>query len=374
VAAQPANMSAQDHNNAIQRLAVENFRNYDQKQIDVTAKQVVITGPNGIGKTNLLEAISLFSPGRGLRSATPNEWRKNNSDAGWGVSITLNDDTHLVTRNAAQQALGNRRNITCQGVNLTSQAELAEILSVLWLTPQMDGLFLDESAARRKFFDRLIYAAHPEHATHIQRYEYALKQRNKLLKERSDNALIRALHPTLVAEGVAIAAARLEKTRQLNQAFDTMSTPFPLPFIEWQGAIEQALQTHSALDVEEIYMAQLEDHIDHDRLIGQTRLGVHRSDVTTHHRTKNIAAKQCSTGEQKALLLSLVLAHTTWLQSIAPHRPLILLLDDITAHFDDNRQAQIFDWITDLNAQVWLTGTDSKDFKPLDQTAQFIGL
>lgn len=362
------------HNNGIKRLAVENFRNYSGESFDITAKHVVITGANGIGKTNLLEAISLFAPGRGLRHVTPSEWRNSHSTTGWGASIQLMDDSHFVTRFAGNSYHSNRRTVTYQQTPLTSQAELAELLSIVWLTPQMDGLFLDDAGARRKFFDRLVYAAHPQHAAHIQRYEYALKQRNKLLKERGDTALIRALHPTLVAEGVTIAAARLEKTRQLNQAFDTMNTPFPLPFIEWQGAIEQALQSHSALDVEAQYHAQLEQAIEHDRLIGQTRLGIHRSDVHVTHRVKSIPAKQCSTGEQKALLLSLVLAHAAWLQLIAPQRPLIILLDDITAHFDINRQAQIFEWIEKLAAQTWLTGTDSKDFKPLANSAQFIGL
>lgn len=342
----------------ITRLAVQNFRNYAQEAIEIHAKHVIITGANGVGKTNLLEAISLLSPGRGLRGASPADWRKADApvEQGWGISVTLDDGTTLSTRGQGDEA---RRQILHQQAPLSSQADLAELLAVIWLTPQMDGLFLDEAAARRKFFDRLIYAAHPYHAEHLNRYEHALRQRNRNLKERSSDALIRTLHPILVAEGVAIAAARIEKTQSLNDAFDKMDTPFPLPRVTWTGAIEEFLQNNSALATEEYFLHQLEKNLEQDRIIGQTRLGVHRSDVATTHRTKNIPVSQCSTGEQKALLLSLVLAHAAWLKMLEPERPLVILLDDVAAHLDPDRQQQLFQWAMSLPAQIWMTGTES---------------
>lgn len=362
------------HTHGITRLGLQNFRSYDALSLSITAKHVIITGQNGIGKTNLLEAISLFSVGRGLRGTAPHEWRKTGTYDTWGISITLEDDTTLITRGGSSDGKQQRRQFLFQNAPLSSQADLAEYVAVVWLTPQMDGLFLDEAAARRKFFDRLIYAVHPQHAQHLQRYEQALRQRNRNLKERASDALIRAWNPVLVAEGVALAAARLEKTAQLNDAFTTMNTPFPLPELKWIGAIEDYLQNNSALATEDFFHAQLEAQLEHDRITGQTRIGVHRSDVETWHRTKNIPVSQCSTGEQKALLLSLVLAHADWLKSIVPERPLLLLLDDVAAHLDANRQQQLFEWAMSLPAQLWLTGAEEGPFSALSENVQHIKL
>lgn len=348
----------------ITRLGVQDFRNYSSLALDIHAKQIVLTGANGIGKTNLLEAISLLSPGRGLRSAKPLEWRRMNGQ-GWGVSLRLEEGTLLNTTSPDGKPDSQRRIMRHQGVALESQASLADYAAIVWLTPQMDGLFLDEAAERRKFIDRLVYAVNPYHALHLQRYDYALRQRNRLLKDKAQKQLIQSLHPILVAEGIAVAAGRLEVTQQLNDALSKMVTPFPVPILHWQGQVENWLLAGSALTAEQHYASALENNIDEDRMIGQTRLGVHRSDVLTMHSQKNMPAFQCSTGEQKALLLSLVLAHAQWLKTIHPHRPLILLLDDITAHFDQNRRLDIFEWITQLPAQTWLTGTHESDFESL---------
>ena len=361
----------------ITRLAVQDFRNYTSLALGIDASQIVLTGANGIGKTNILEAISLLSPGRGLRGAKPQEWRRVDGpdpQRGWGVSLRLEEGTMLNTTSPDGKPDSQRRIVRHQGIALESQALLADYAAIVWLTPQMDGLFLDEAAERRKFIDRLVYAVNPYHALHLQHYEYALRQRNKMLKDKAPFALVKSLHPVLVAEGIAIAAGRLEVTQQLNDALSKMATPFPVPSLYWQGQVENWLAAGSAMEAERSYAAGLEANIENDRMIGQTRLGVHRSDVLTIHTQKNMPAFQCSTGEQKALLLSLVLAHAQWLKTIAPERPLILLLDDITAHFDQDRRADIFDWVRQLPAQTWLTGTHAEDFTPLLGAARHLTL
>jgi DNA replication and repair protein RecF len=293
------------------------------------------------------------------------EWRKANDPNAWRLSVQLEGGDRLTTGAPQDKPDAQRRQIVHENVALSSQAELADYLAIVWLTPQMDGLFLSDAAARRKFVDRLVYAVHPEHATHLARYEHGLRQRNKLLKDKASNELIRAFHPVLAAEGVIIAALRLETTERLNRALDQMQTRFPLPELFWQGDIEALLQSQSAVHVEQIYRDRLDQVIDQDRIIGQTRLGVHRSDVTVINRQKKMAAHQCSTGEQKALLLSLVLAHAQWLKTIEPQRPLILLLDEVTAHFDVERRQDMFDWVTSIPAQTWFTGTDAEMFAPI---------
>lgn len=367
----------------ISRLAVQNFRSYDTFVLDVHAPQIVLTGANGIGKTNLLEAISLLSPGRGLRGAKPADWTRKGGGARyvapigqalpWGVSLTLEDGQRVSTM-APEKAGARNRALFHEGAPLASQALLAEFLAVVWLTPQMDGLFIGEASLRRKFVDRLVYAVNPDHAVRLYRYDHALRQRNKLLKERAPAALIRSLHPVLVAEGVAIAAARLEVTEKLNEALYGFISPFPLPSLEWSGQIEQWLQEKDALSVEDLYRHSLDTSIEEDRSNGQTRLGVHRSDVLATHRQKRLAAAQCSTGEQKALLLSLILAHAQWLKTLQPDRPLILLLDDLGAHLDTERRADVCRWIAGLPVQSWFTGTEPEMFGALSGQAQFIQL
>ena len=350
----------------ITRLGLQHFRNYDQLALDSHAKHVVLTGANGVGKTNILEAISLLSPGKGLRGAKPQEWTRAGSSGQWGVSITLNDEQKLSTTASGKNTTA-RRSITHEGASLSSQAQLAEYLAIVWLTPQMDGLFLADATSRRKFIDRLVYTINPEHAVRLYRYEHALRQRNKLLKDKASPALIRSLHPVLVDEGVAIAAARLDTTQQLNDALSQTETSFPLPLLQWTGQVENWLQEKDALTVEDLYRAQLDAQTDDDRIIGQTRTGVHRSDVMAFHRTKNIPAYQCSTGEQKALLLSLILAHAQWLKIWQPHRPLILLMDDVAAHLDPDRRREVYDWIASMPVQAWFTGTEKEMFSAIQK-------
>lgn len=361
--------------NGVVRLGLGAFRNHGALHVQTDNKYNIIIGPNGAGKTNILEALSLLGPGRGLRGATPDIWRCDGDTGPWGVSAHFADGLHLATHAPHTNPAAKRRAVSVNRHPLRLQAELADYAAILWLTPQMDGLFLDDAAARRKFIDRLVYAAHPEHAVHLARYDHALKQRNRLLKERADTALIRALDPVLVAEGVAIAAARLDKTAALNAAFDTMDTPFPLPQLGWVGMVEHALLNGAtAAETEKFFTDTLYARLDDDRAAAMTRTGVHRSDVLVTHRAKNRAASECSTGEQKALLLSLVLAHATWLAHVRPHAPVILLLDEVAAHLDADRRAQLFMQLDRIHAQVWITGTDAALFDALSGRAHFIYL
>jgi DNA replication and repair protein RecF len=358
------------------RLGLQDFRNYSSLSLNSDAKHIVLTGPNGAGKTNILEAISLMAPGKGLRSAKPTEWARSTSNQNWGVSITLEDQQRLTTTAPQSKAgvVSTRRSITHEGAALSSQALLAEFSAIVWLTPQMDGIFLADASVRRKFIDRLVYAFNPDHAVRLYRYEHALRQRNKMLKEKAPVALIRSLTPVLVSEGVAIAAARLENTEQLNEALRHIDTAFSIPHLSWKGQVEAWLSEKDALTVEDLYRAQLDTQIDQDLIIGQTRLGVHRSDVLAIHTQKNIPASSCSTGEQKALLLSLILAHAQWLKRVQPHRPLILLMDDVAAHLDENRRNDVFRWIAELPVQAWFSGTDTEMFSALNDHALFYQL
>jgi DNA replication and repair protein RecF len=361
--------------NGVARLGLAAFRNHAALHIDTTAKYNILIGPNGAGKTNILEAISLLGPGRGLRGATPDLWRRDGDSAPWGISAQFTDGVHVGTHAPHAQPQAKRRAVSVNRRPLRLHAELADIAAILWLTPQMDGLFLDDASARRKFIDRLVYAAHPEHAIHLHRYDHALKQRNRLLKERADTSLIRALDPVLVSEGVAIAAARLDKTASLNAAFDATDTAFPMPHLGWNGVVEEVLLSGaSAAAAEQFFADTLFSRLEDDRNAAMTRTGVHRSDVMVTHRGKNRAASECSTGEQKALLLSLVLAHAAWLGTVRPHAPVVLLLDEVAAHLDADRRVQLFSWLDRIDAQIWMTGTDAALFDGLSGRAQTLVL
>ncbi len=378
----------------LSRLLVTQFRCYAQAELRLEAAPVVLTGPNGAGKTNLLEAISFLSPGRGLRRARlseidrsrpsepgePGEPREKVSNP-WAVAATVmtpegprdvgsgRDPGQGVD---AQNGLGReRRLVKVDGAAARGQQALAEILSVVWLTPQMDGLWREGAGGRRRFLDRLVYGFDPEHSARCNAYEHALRERARLLKSgRGDAAWLASLEESMATRGVAIAAARLDMVERLQQACDTAEGPFPKVGLGLDGAVEDWLRQGPALAAEDALRDGLAGSRRQDAESGGAGLGPHRSDLTATHKTKGVTAELCSTGEQKALLIAILMAHARLLTLARGAAPL-LLLDEVAAHLDAARRAALYEEILGLGAQAWLTGTDAADFEGLEGRAQF---
>lgn len=368
----------------LSRLLVTQFRCYAQTELRLQAAPVVLTGPNGAGKTNLLEAISFLSPGRGLRRARlseidrarPGEPRANP----WAVAATAmtpdgpRDLGSGRDPGQAMDAARERRIVKIDGAAARGQQALAEILSVVWLTPQMDGLFREGAGGRRRFLDRLVYGFDPEHSARCNAYEHALRERARLLKSgRGDAAWLASLEESMAARGVAIAAARLDMVERLQQACDGAEGPFPKVLMDLEGAVEDWLRQGPALAAEDRLREGLAASRRQDAETGGAGLGPHRSDLTAVHKAKGVAAELCSTGEQKALLIAIVMAHARLLTLERGAAPL-LLLDEVAAHLDAARRAALYEEILGLGAQAWLTGTDAADFEGLEGRAQFFAI
>jgi DNA replication and repair protein RecF len=362
----------------LQQLTLTHFRHIDSGRWSDLAPINLLLGENGAGKTNIMEAISLLSPGKGLRGATPQQWKRQQSPSqdAWAIHALIDEDgdtLSLATGSPVSNTASTKRIVSINQQIQSTQQTLADYLGIVWLTPQMDGLFLADSGERRRFFDRLIYALYPDHAKYLGRYDHALRQRNKLLKDRQrDSYWYRALHQTMAGPAVAIAAARLDTLSQFNHWIDHTDLAMPLPFLSVSGFVEDLLQQHSASHVEQMLIAQWEHSLADDLQNGSTALGTHRSDFSALYRAKNIDAQFCSTGEQKSLLLSLILAHAHGVKQQNPQRPMIVLLDDIAAHFDINRRAQLYEFLPHTGAQIFLSGTDQHDFEPLLARAKTI--
>jgi DNA replication and repair protein RecF len=362
------------------RLRLSDFRCYAEAELTADSRPVVLTGPNGAGKTNLLEAISFLAPGRGLRRARLAEaGRRGSADAAaaWAVAATAMtpDGTRELGTGRDPDGDGSareRRLVKIDGAFVRAQQALGEILSVIWLTPQMDGLFRDGAAGRRRFLDRLVYGFDPAHAGRVSAYQQSLRERSRLLKEgRADDAWLSALEESMARHGIAIAAARRILVTRLAEACAAGVGPFPVAGLGLAGEVEVSLDRQSALEAEDELRARLASARRRDADSGGAIHGPHRSDLAVRHLSRGLPAEDCSTGEQKALLISIVLAHARLLALDTGATP-VLLLDEIAAHLDDLRRAALFDEILALGAQAWLTGTDSGVFAPLDGAAQFV--
>jgi DNA replication and repair protein RecF len=357
---------------AVRRLALTDFRGYASLRLETDPRPVVLTGPNGAGKTNLLEAISLLAPGRGLRRARLGDVDRTGAGP-WSVAARVGSargDVAIRTAHLRESERA-RRSVQIDGDETDSQAALAEVLSVVWLTPAIDRLFQDGAGERRRFLDRLVLSGDPAHATRLARYAHVLRQRAKLLRAgRFDPSWLGGLERQAAAAGVAIAAARRQSVRGLSAARIDPPDGFPTLDLALSGQIEDWLAEAPALEVEERFVAALAQARRQDAETGSAAIGPHRSDLLVRDGASGRLASDCSTGQQKALLVSLVLAEAR-LRAAAGERQPILLLDEVAAHLDRERRAALFAALDDLGAQVWLTGTDAATFAPLGGRAQF---
>ncbi|MBS0518241.1 MAG: DNA replication/repair protein RecF [Proteobacteria bacterium] len=367
---------------AVRQLRLTDFRNYRQLRLDCGAEPVVLVGANGAGKTNLLEAISFLSPGRGLRRARLDEVsrRSRGEEAAtgvWAVAATLDTpEGRLAVGTGLDPSRGEgslpRRVVRIDGRPAASQTALGTHVAAVWLTPQLDRLFLDGAGERRRFLDRLVTALHPEHAGDVAAYENALRQRARLLSEGNrDPHWFVALEDTMARHGVALAAARADTVQRLDAAARLGVGPFPRAALGMAGEVDAWIAAMPALDAEDRLRAALAANRLRDAEAGTTSCGPHRSDLAVRHLDLDLPAAEGSTGQQKALLVSIALAHAR-LVALSRGRPPLLLLDEIAAHLDAERRAALFDEIVALGAQSWMTGTDAGLFAPLAGRAQLL--
>ena len=361
---------------ALTGLKLTDFRNYSSLSLDLAAPLIALTGPNGAGKTNCLEAISLLTPGRGLRRAPYEALIRDGADNGWAVAADLEREREAVRIGTGLQALPEGlergRRIRINGANASAE-NMLEYLRVLWLTPAMDGLFTGPAGDRRRFLDRLVLAVDPGHGRRVTDLEKLLASRNRLLDENGEPALLDAIETQLAEKALAVAIARAETIglltdRIAGQAAD--GAGFPLAALALAGDFEARYLGGPARMGEDAYRDALARTRARDRAAGRTLEGPHRSDLAVVFSDKTMPAAQSSTGEQKALLISIILAHARLLRLDRQAAPL-LLLDEIVAHLDATRRRALYDEILALGAQAWLTGTDPADFAELGAAAQF---
>ncbi len=359
----------------VAQLTLTNFRNYEHLRLDLSGAPVVLVGANGAGKTNILEAISLLTPGRGLRHAKIAELDAASEDGPkpWAVAARLTGEDGPVVMGTGRDPADptkDKRIAMIDGTKVRGMAELGEHLSALWLTPQQDQVLFEGSGARRRFLDRLVYGFDAEHAARVASYETAMSERNRLLKSgRGEPAWLDGLEQAMAERAVAIAAGRLEAVERIAHSLLEGPPEFPRARMEVAGLAERALEAgRSALEVETQLRDALREARGTDRFSGRSSVGTHRSEWRVWHPNGREAA-QCSTGEQKAVLLSVLLAQARaaarWMKRVP-----LLLLDEVVAHLDESRRAALFEHIRDLRVQAWLTGTDAALFTPLLPQAQ----
>jgi DNA replication and repair protein RecF len=363
----------------IRRLTLSNFRSYHAAQIELgQAGPVVLTGANGAGKTNLIEAISMLAPGRGLRRATMEELAFSEGDGAWAVSAEIEGMLGLATLGTgidppAGEDSASSRKCRIDREAVSSAAAFADHLRVVWLVPAMDPLFNGPASERRRFLDRLVLAVDAQHSSRVAALERSLRSRNRLLEDAvSDSHWLDAVEHETAEVAVAVAAARAETVGRLAGALAggrDQAPEFPLAEIALDGWMEKLLPYHSAIEIEDRYRALLKDNRARDAAAGRTLDGPHLSDLSVSHAGKGIPASEASTGEQKALLIRLVLAHAGLIKDMTGFAPL-LLLDEIIAHLDPTRRAALYDALANLGAQVWMTGADPAAFGDIVGRAQ----
>ncbi|SET44250.1 DNA replication/repair protein RecF [Oceanicella actignis] len=362
----------------ILELELSHFRSHKRTRLSLDGRPVALAGPNGAGKTNLLEAVSLLSPGRGLRRAAPEDLPRRPESIGWKISALLDTPEGPRQVETFAPAGGGARSVRIDG-KAAPQTQLGALAPMLWLTPSMDGLWTGAASERRRFVDRAALGFDPAHAERSLTYEKAMRERNRLLRDQlRDAAWFDALESRMALSGAAIARARVETVARLNGA-QPEGGPFPTAALALEGACERrftALRDADGLapdEAERETAAALRTALARGRArdlaAGRTLDGPHRSDLTAVFAAKGVEARLCSTGEQKALLISVTLANA---RAVARQRatPPLLLLDEVAAHLDEGRRAALFDALTELGAQAWMTGADRALFAGLGARAQ----
>jgi len=365
----------------VRRLQLTDFRSYPSLDLAIDTPMVVLTGPNGVGKTNLLEALSFLTAGRGLRRPDLADCARASGSGRWAVAADIETAQGTIRFGTGIDPPGNgpqTRRYKIDGEPVTSIRSFADYIRVVWLTPALDRLFSGPAADRRRYLDRLVLAVDSDHGTRVASLERALRNRNKLLEEhhRADPRWLDAIEREVAELGVAVAAARVETVTKLSSLiFESAdeASAFPLPLLALDGEIEALLADRPALEAEDQYRALLRDNRGRDAGAGRTLIGPHASDLDVRYQAKDLAASQASTGEQKALLISIALAHARLVSVMSGIAP-IILLDEIAAHLDPSRRAALYGALMKLEAQVWMTGADPLAFNEVPPQAHIFNV
>jgi DNA replication and repair protein RecF len=362
----------------VRRLTLTNYRNYHTASLEAGARTMVLVGPNGAGKTNLIEAISFLAPGRGLRRATLDEVAFSEGDGSWAVAAEIEGALGLATLGTGlerplEDGTAAQRQYRIDREPAASATAFGDHLRVVWLTPAMDALFTGAPSERRRFLDRLALAVDAEHASRVNALERSLRSRNRLLEDpRPDAHWLDAVEHETAELAVAVASLRVETVRRLDAVLDRRKgSAFPPAEIALDGWMEQLIPGHPAADIEERYRAVLRDNRARDAAAGRTLDGPHLTDLKVVYAAKGIAAAAASTGEQKALLIGLVLAHASLIADMSGFAP-VLLLDEVVAHLDPSRRYALHGELAQLGAQAWLTGADPALFAEIDAAAAMV--
>jgi DNA replication and repair protein RecF len=365
----------------IHRLTLTHFRNYRAASLQTRGDVVVLVGPNGAGKTNCIEAISYLTPGRGLRRATLDDVADNQGDGSWAVSAEVEGALGLATLGTGIDAPGDEapaasRRCRIDREPVTSAAAFGDHLRMVWLTPAMDGLFMGAASERRRFFDRLVLAIDSQHSARVSALDRALRSRNRLLEVRNyDDHWCDAIERETAELAVAVAAMRGQTATRLAAMLRARggASAFPSADIMLDGWMENALLSEPATSVEDRYRGILREARARDAAAGRTLDGPHLTDLQVIYAPKNMPASDASTGEQKALLIGLVLAHAGLVAEMTGITPL-LLLDEVVAHLDPARRNALFAELAKLGAQVWMTGADPQAFTGIGATAEIFAV
>jgi DNA replication and repair protein RecF len=350
----------------ITRLTLTNFRNYESLRLQPTRPLVALVGANGAGKTNLMEAVSLLMPGKGLRGSDFEVLARQGGNSTWAVAAeAVNPDGAFSLGTAwAGGDEASARQVMIDGVAAKSSGALSGLMRILWLTPAMDRLFAGPAGDRRRFLDRTVALFDPAHGARVNAYEKLMRERNVLLQEpQFDRSWLSSLEAQMAEKGVAISAARLDTTTTLagHLGLRDADDPFPFGLLSIAGEAEALVASRPSLQAEAAYKQILQDGRMADRAAGRALVGPHRSDLLVTHGPKNMAADLCSTGEQKALLIGLILAQARAIKSLFGAAP-ILLLDEIAAHLDRPRREALFQLLKALESQTFMTGTEAEVF------------